>query len=732
MFDVIVILLLIFTFLYSKNRIDQLKSEVASLKSGIIASREPGENNSPAVSKESPEIKILQEPSGVISLPENNNIAGEEKIEDSDFEFKIGGKMFTAIGMVAVIFAVGFFLRYAFENDLINELARVLLGVAAGVSLVAAGEITRRRFSGYSQVLTGGGLGILYLSFYAAFNLYNLITQPFAFLIMILITAAGIVLSLRYNSMSLAVFSQIGGFITPLLIDNGGGSPHIIFLYVALLDLSVLATAFYKLWQPLSLLSFIGTALSFIYWYSVFYDPSQFTAAQGYLSLFFIIFLFIPFIQYAAKKSPENSWDLSLVAANPLFYFAVSYTIIDPLYPDLMGWFTIILGSLYCVLASAVGRQDDRSSLFQHFLLTVGFVLLAIAVPVQFDGKWIAIAWIAESLAFIASGFKLRFKTYRILGNFVFLMALLRILFFESRLSKGALPLFNERLFIYMFFLAAAAAAAYLYRIKKSEVDEGERPVFSLLALEGAFMGLVGPTLEINDFPKYFGSQWYPIFWTAGGLAAGMLSFRLKSVSLRCVTYLTFAVSFFRLIFFESYIRIAKNIQYIPIFNKRLLGFSASAVIIRYFLEILRQNKNKVSKEEFSFFEPLLFVAFHLLMLWLLSFEIINWCDWQAIQSPKISAVNYANLKNVLLSVSWALYGAALLVTGIVKKTAYERFTALSLFAIVIAKVFLVDTADLGDLYRFFSFITLGGILLLAGYLYYRYQDRIREFVKGG
>jgi len=59
---------------------------------------------------------------------------------------------------------------------------------------------------------------------------------------------------------------------------------------VALLDVAVFLTAFYKLWQPLSAISFAGTALVYLYWYFKFYDSLQFAAAQGYLSLFFIIF----------------------------------------------------------------------------------------------------------------------------------------------------------------------------------------------------------------------------------------------------------------------------------------------------------------------------------------------------------------------------------------------------------------------------------------------------------
>lgn len=716
---------LVFVFLYSKNAIDVLKEKIDRLqaKSGGKALEGQADDEQNQETSAAQEFPLLQTNGLPAAVMEQEQKTESKKQPDENLEFKIGSKVFTAVGVVAVICAVGFFLRYAFENNLINEFGRVALGVIAGLVLLAIGEATRKRFPNYGQALTGGGLGVLYLSFYAAFSFYKLIDQPAAFFAMIIVTAAGILLSLRQNSMALAIFAQIGGFLTPLLINSGNGSPHIIFLYVALLDVAVFLIAFYKSWQPLSAISLAGTALAYLYWYNNFYSTEQFAPALGYLSLFFAIFLCIPFIQYFIKRARQNSWDMSLISANPVFYFAMSYALINPLYPNLMGWFAIALGAMYCAMAVAVGGKNERDSLFRHFLLTIGFVLLAIAVPIQFHGKWIVAAWAAEALAFIVTGFKMKFSAYRILGHGLFIVTLIRILFFEGDLSAGALPLFNTRLLSYVIFFAAVAAAAYVYRRRKSELGDDERAMFSVLALEGAFAGLFGLTLEIHDF---FGGYWYPILWTVGGVAAGLLSFRMNSVALRCVTYITFAAAFFRLLGFDTNVDIA---NYAPLFNTRVFAFVVSAVVVRLFLSLLRANKDKISGDEYQLFQPVLFLVFHFLLLWIISAEIVSYCDRQILDVSK--TFDYDNLKNVLLSSAWTVYGVGLMAAGIIKKTVYERFLAIALFAIVIVKVFLVDTANLGNLYRFFSFIVLGCFLLLVGYLYYRYADRLKKFVKG-
>ncbi len=79
------------------------------------------------------------------------------------------------------------------------------------------------------------------------------------------------------------------------------------------------------------------------------------------------------------------------------------------------------------------------------------------------------------------------------------------------------------------------------------------------------------------------------------------------------------------------------------------------------------------------------------------------------------------------------LYAIIVMIVGIVRRSASSRRFALALFGVVVAKVFLYDTANLdNDFYRFISYISLGIILVLAGYLYYRFRDRILQFIEVG
>ncbi len=162
-----------------------IKQALAEIGSRV--SRLEGRTISPPRSNlaEVPTLGVLspQTPSvGDASTPDT--VSSSAKIESA-----VTGKWFAVIGIIALIFGVSFFLKFAFENNLIGVTGRVMLGLGAGLVLLVVGDYLARResYRAYSFYLTGGGLALLYLSIYAAFNFYQLISQYGAFGFMILV-----------------------------------------------------------------------------------------------------------------------------------------------------------------------------------------------------------------------------------------------------------------------------------------------------------------------------------------------------------------------------------------------------------------------------------------------------------------------------------------------------------------------------------------------------------------
>ena len=145
-------------------------------------------------------------------------------------------------------------------------------------------------------------------------------------------------------------------------------------------------------------------------------------------------------------------------------------------------------------------------------------------------------------------------------------------------------------------------------------------------------------------------------------------------------------------------------------------------------------GKSNISKDEKNVVSTGFFMAANFLLILLLSVEFLDYFRQEFMQLPdelkSQQRGQYENLKNVSLSIVWTIYSVVLLAFGILKKSKISRLLAMFIFGIVIFKVFLFDISNLSTLYKFISFLTLGVVLLLTGFLYNRYKDRIIEFIK--
>ena len=117
----------------------------------------------------------------------------------------------------------------------------------------------------------------------------------------------------------------------------------------------------------------------------------------------------------------------------------------------------------------------------------------------------------------------------------------------------------------------------------------------------------------------------------------------------------------------------------------------------------------------------------------LLVFELVTIDTWAYFErSIHISAgPGYSNnhrfyqARQAALSTVWVLYSILLMGLGIMKRYKSIRIMAIILFYLTTFKVFLYDLSSLETLYRIFSFIGLGLILLATSYLYQRYRGLI-------
>src|SRR5436309_11492204 len=176
-----------------------------------------------------------------------------------DWEQLFGVRAAAGLGGVALALAGLLFFKYSIEHGLIPPWLRVVLGTLVGVACIAGSEWKlRRRYARTADALAGAGMVVVYAAFWAASIRYGLVPIPFAFVLMVAVTASGCVLSWRHTSQVIASLGLVGGFLTPLLLSTGADRPIGLFGYVLLLDTGLLYLARQPRWAGLVLVRLAG------------------------------------------------------------------------------------------------------------------------------------------------------------------------------------------------------------------------------------------------------------------------------------------------------------------------------------------------------------------------------------------------------------------------------------------------------------------------------------------
>jgi hypothetical protein len=182
--------------------------------------------------------------------------------QKSTFQFQSWEFWLNLIGISLVLFSLVFLFLYAIDRGWITPPVRVLFGLIIATLLLGLGfrlqTNPQNQHLNLSQVLLGGGIASYYITDFAAFQFFDLISYPLAFGFMGLITLSCFALSLAQNSAVLSVLAMVGGLTTPFMLYTDQGSAAGLVGYNSLLLAGSSAMFWRQRWRSLLWTSFIG------------------------------------------------------------------------------------------------------------------------------------------------------------------------------------------------------------------------------------------------------------------------------------------------------------------------------------------------------------------------------------------------------------------------------------------------------------------------------------------
>ena len=338
--------------------------------------------------------------------------------------FFAGGNWLVSGGVLVLFLGVGFLLEFAVDNLLLPPAMRLAAVGLGGGALVVAGLWLARHRRAYALVLQGGGVGLLYLTLYAAFRLYDLLPAGWAFVLMGAVVVLAGWLALRQDALALAVLGAVGGFAAPLLTSTGSGSHVLLFSYYAMLNAGVLGLAFFRAWRVLNLVGFAATFLVGALWGQRYYDPVYFASVEPFLVLFFAMYLGVAMLFALARSLHlRDPMDATVVFATPLVGFGLqSRLVADTAYGLALS--ALVVAVVYAASAAAMWRLAGarvRVLVEAFAALALGFATVAVALA--FDARWTSASWALEGAALMWVGWRQRRQLARLAGAALQLLA---------------------------------------------------------------------------------------------------------------------------------------------------------------------------------------------------------------------------------------------------------------------------------------------------------------------
>ena len=449
------------------------------------------------------------------------------------------GNVPVKVGIIILFFGVAFLFKYAIENRiLVLPLEFRLLGVSALAAVIFGfGWKLRAKSEVYALNLQGAGIGLLYLTIYAAFRLYGVLPGPIAFGLLVLLTIGSGALAVKQNSRGLIVFASIGGFLAPVLTSTGQGNHVALFSYYLVINAAILGVSWFRAWRSVNLVGFLFTFGVGTYWGFEYYKPELYSSIQPFLILNFLFYQAIA-ILFAFRQPPKlrGLVDGTIVFGTPAMVFSLQSQLV-------LGseWGLAISAGTMSLFYAIVGtwlrkRHGERMQLLSQSMLVLAVGFATIALPLALDDRWSAVGWALEGAGAVWLGVRQKGVLARITGT---------VLIFGSGYfymehgwhHDSGLTVLNGNVLGGLIIACAAIFAARLLGTDSRKIPF-QTPVSVALLMWGATWWLGTGSMEIGDrVSSSVQGDWFVMFFAVSFTMLAGLAFYRNWVAAQRLTY---------------------------------------------------------------------------------------------------------------------------------------------------------------------------------------------------
>lgn len=679
------------------------------------------EDKTPEVEEETPET--IEEP--VEEEQEEPAMAMEEEEEieeyatsETNFEKYIGENLFGKIGILIFIIGIGFFVKYAIDQNWINETARTLMGYAVGAGMLVLAERLHKRYHTFSSLLAGGAFGIYYLITAIAFHYYALFSHTMAFVILCVTTIFMSAVSVLYDRKELAVTALVGGFIAPFIISTDSSSIISLQIYITILNIGMFCLAMYKKWAILPMVSFAFTYI--ILWGTTalgsFSDSEAGTTYPtlfAFATLFYVIFLLpVVFILRTQYGGNTRLGLLGIITANSFMYLIYGDFLLQHVEAssDTTAYLAFFIAAVNLAIHLYLRFRVEGQDTLRNLMLGLAVTFASMGIPILFSAANVLMVWAAESVLLLWLFTKEKNRIYELASAVLLLLTLGALAYYRTTDTfihdTGDSLFFNGAFFVTTFVSIAYYVVAVIMQFNKDLFSDTKRLIAYTPCNAIAYaLGFSILFLAFRDNFHFHLEQ--PISEYASLLTANIM---LLGGAL--ILRKRFEISENKLAY-EISLYLAGILFAMTVWNYTdpeglLLRWLMALVTIAYMAYCMRGQLLVTSNQRNLHTE----------------YSIISTLMWLTLTRLLLITFNEVNFSTAF-SLSLGIAAFILMCIGMRYHSKEIRIVSLAEFGIVIGKLILNDVWAMPALGKIIVFISLGAILLILSFLYQKLKDAL-------
>ena len=664
-------------------------------------------------------------------------------IKKEDWERFIGGNLFNKIGIAIILIGVFIGVKYSIDHDLISPTMRIILGYLTGAALFGVGYYLKPKYEKFSAVLVSGAMAIFYFLTYVAYDFYQMFPTGVAFALMFFVTVATIWFALSYNQQIIALIGMVGGYAVPFLLSNGGGHVWVLLSYVAFINVGILIISFYKQWRWLYHSAFVFTWALYLTLHVFKYKDNQ-GLYFSFLLVYYLIFHFAFIVRKLWAKDTFTIGDILILLSNTLLFYSLglSFTF-ESVFAQTRDYLTVftLANALFHFLVYYYTRSRGASKELKYLSLILAISFGTLTIPIYFEGVWITLFWAMEAGGLFWVGRTKKIRMYEVISYIVLPLATFSLWtnWIEMQEHVASIPekvtaFLNTTFLNSLLYVGIVAGISYInsrYREKASETFDYGINILLFIVLYATFYIEIYNywAIRINQYvveadtgmKAYDSLQYFKQMWLIVYTVAYFALFTWIDTRYIRKEKILFNNLVFNLVI--GMIMLTQGLYLLSELRGLYLSYTPGMmyVIIRYiallaFALLLWQTYKLLDAEAINFKNnKVRDLVLYGVVLWVVSSEWLHWTELLG------ATANY----KLGLSILWVSYGVFMLVKGIHQSKSYMRIASISVILFTLVKLFFYDIAHLSTISRVVVLVILGVLLMIASFLYVKYDKKI-------